>query len=91
MTSALNQQPDMMMISSNASKGILRVRYTRASKGKLELALMNYQGNVLDAPVRLVSSDSGDVEFAITHDQPGMYFVQLKDGKAQFMQRVNLQ
>ncbi len=92
--STANLQQDAMMISSNPTRGLLRVRYHRpVTKGKLEVALLDHRGDVLDAPVRLVGSNAEEksVEFAIQHDHPGMYFVRIKDGKKLHKQRVSLQ
>ena len=79
-------------VSSNASRGIIRVRYPRLCKHNgLEVDLLDANGIAMDVPIRVLKHEGDVVDIAISNTIPGIYLLKIYDGKMCIIKRIILQ
>jgi hypothetical protein len=83
---------DDFHVSSNASRGIIRVRYPRLSERQtLEVDLLDANGAAMDVPIRVLKHEVDVVDIAISDAVPGIYLLKIYDGKTCIIKRIILQ
>jgi len=79
-------------VSSNASRGIIRIRYPRlCANNGLEVDLLDANGITMDVPIRVLRYEGDVVEIAISNTIPGIYLLKIYDGKMCIIKRIILQ
>jgi len=83
---------DDFHVSSNASRGIIRVRYPRlCTRNGLEVDLLDANGVAMDVPIHVLKQDSEVVDIEISNTIPGIYLLKIYDGKTCIVKRIILQ
>jgi hypothetical protein len=83
---------DDFHVSSNASRGIIRVRYPRLCESKgLEVDLLDANGAAMDVPIRVLKHTGDIVDIAISDAIAGIYLLKIYDGKTCIIKRIILQ
>ncbi|RLD20704.1 MAG: hypothetical protein DRI69_05705 [Bacteroidetes bacterium] len=92
MISTLKPHIDDFHVSSNASRGIIRVRYPRlCTRSGLEVDLLDANGVVMEVPIRVIKHEDDVVDIVISNTIPGIYLLKIYDGKTCIIKRIILQ
>ena len=92
MISTLKPHIDDFHVSSNASRGIIKVRYPRlCTRDGLEVDLLDANGVVMNVPIQVIKQDGDVVDIVISNTIPGIYLLKIYDGKTCIIKRIILQ
>jgi len=92
MIAAPKKKTPVISISPNAAKGSFRVYYPRASfAGSLKASLMSMDGTLLDVPIEVQITHSGEVDITISNPSSGIFYLRIMDGKTSVVKKIIVQ
>jgi hypothetical protein len=92
MIAAPKKKTELISVSPNAVKGSFRVYFPRTDfSGAPQAHLLDMNGYVLDVPVAVQMTNSGELNIAISNPSAGIYYLRILDGKTSVVKKIIVQ